>query len=177
MRRRMGLIVAAVAVLGLVAGGVAFASAGGSAKQAGAGAWGRGFASPAEAGAEATPAPQISTAVTLDLQGREVNGDFVDVGRPGESVGDAFLFRQELFRRGTNQRVGSLFVTCTLHFGTTPCEGTAVIFGRGKIEVASAIYDEPVFTVAVTGGTGDFQNARGQAVVREPNRITFHLIP
>lgn len=175
MRRNLLAVASAIAVLGLLVGGMAFA-ADDSSGSASFGRWGQGSGLRARNGAETAPAPQITTGETIEL--RSVSGPetFVDVAPRGESVGDHFIFREELFRLATSRRVGTLFASCMLHFRTIACEGTFVIFGRGKLAAASAVYDEPVFTVAVTGGTGDFQNVRGQAVIRDA-RTTLHLTP
>ena len=127
--------------------------------------------------------PEITTAQTIHLIDRETeDGAFVDVGPRGESVGDQFLFRNNEFDPRSGRRVGEVFATGTIHLRAVVFEASLVLFGRGKITLAGSIYNNPTFTLAVTGGTGEFQNVRGQAVIRdpagdEPTRVTLHLIP
>ena len=53
---------------------------------------------------------------------------------------------------------------------------------QGEIELAGVSKGNP-FTLAVTGGTGSYQNARGQATVKiargksNPASITLNLLP
>ena len=111
----------------------------------------------------------------------------VDVGEPGDSLGDYFVFTDDLFRDG--EKVGILGVVCTAvrsepEAFAIHCVGTAQL-PRGQITVqglvtfSEATEGEPV-RVAITGGTGRFRTAHGVLTIREvsetEDRLTFRVI-
>lgn len=115
-----------------------------------------------------------------------VQDTFLDLGEPGESLGDQSVFSQDLFRQG--KKVGTGSVVCTLVrvepgvSATVQCVGTARL-PRGQITVQGLVTftDGPSrFRVAITGGTGRFRTAHGVAIVEEISvtreRITFRVI-
>jgi hypothetical protein len=139
-------------------------------------------------------APSSSTSSSGDEDGVEVirvtaidfQDTFLDLGEPGDSLGDQSVFSQDLFRQG--EKVGSAGVVCTLVrleprvSATAQCVGTAKL-PRGQITVQGLLTftDGPAtFRVAITGGTGRFRTAHGVAIVEEVSetrdRITFRLI-
>jgi hypothetical protein len=77
------------------------------------------------------------------------------------------------------ERVGRDVVKCTLGIRTFLCDATGQIAGRGKITVSGAFFGGET-QIAVTGGTGDFQDARGELfAVDQPDgttRLIFHLV-
>jgi hypothetical protein len=86
----------------------------------------------------------------------------VDVGRAGRGAGDIDFFRQSLFNKGvTPNPIGHSDVTC-VHTGTGSqnCTGTYFL-PRGKIMVAGVIGSRLFYELAVLGGTGLYDNARG----------------
>jgi hypothetical protein len=100
------------------------------------------------------------------------------------SAGDAFLVTQPLFdEAGT--RVGAIRRKCTaLTRGRRPvfhCEGTYVL-GDGTIAISAAFKGGEEFLLAVLGGTGAYEGARG-SVALEPGdaegseRNIIHLLP
>jgi len=105
---------------------------------------------------------------------------YIDLGAPGPSPGDLLVFASTL----TNQAgapIGDLHIGCTQNFDQVAvCVGIFNLSGRGKISVdASPVF--PNATVGmVTGGTGEFQNVRGEAYIDpQPDgttKITFHLV-
>jgi len=116
---------------------------------------------------------------------RQVDSADLDLGREGFSIGDRFVFTENLSRRG--MRVGTdhgecVFTRIEPQGGAFQCTATAV-FRRGQITVQGAVTfseDDPSrFTLAVTGGTGRFRDAGGQVVVRETSAtrgvLTFML--
>ena len=106
--------------------------------------------------------------------------DFVDVGKAGDSLGDAFIFTSALTRHG--KAVGHTGVVCTLTSvdrGEVQCVGTARLPG-GQITIQGLLAGEPeVFSFAITGGTGHYEGADGTLVVKElsdtQELLTFHL--
>jgi allene oxide cyclase-like protein len=112
---------------------------------------------------------------TLRLVGVVSQLNPVDVDPVGDSVGDRLVFSETLFRRG--REVGMSGVDCvavevTPPYGVTTLQCVATLSLRrgqitlqGLIEVQGA--DDPgPWTVAITGGTGAFRGASGQARVR-----------
>ena len=123
----------------------------------------------------------------LDLVG-EAN-DF----RPG----DRYIFRSELTdgldvglgtAAGQDAVVGHLYVDCSVQFGKRdscsqiydiPARGT--VTAEGLIPVAE-LHLGGTWVLAITGGTGDFENVRGSVTVevvdeRGNSEHTLHLLP
>jgi hypothetical protein len=116
----------------------------------------------------------------------DVQDTFLDLGDPGESLGDQSVFSQDLFRQG--EKVGTGGVVCTLVrlepmvSATAQCLATAEL-PRGQITIQGLLTftDGPsTFRVAITGGTGRYRTAHGVASVEEisetEERITFRVI-
>jgi hypothetical protein len=113
---------------------------------------------------------------TLRLVATEIQFDFLDLGAPGPSLGDEFVFSETLSRHGRD--VGESGGVCTATHVTPPydvltfhCVATLSL-RRGQITLQGLIEiqgeDDPgPFTVAITGGTGAFRGAGGEAVIRE----------
>ena len=112
---------------------------------------------------------------TLRLVATQTQSATVDVGTPGTSLGDEFVFSETLSRHG--REVGTSGVVCTVTEFTPPydvvtlqCIGTLSLRNgqitlQGLIEV-QGMDDPGPFTVAITGGTGHFRGAGGEAVIR-----------
>jgi hypothetical protein len=103
----------------------------------------------------------------------------------GDSTGNQFVISGPLFRAGTQHRIGSIRGFCvvtTKVFGIGQCDFTAQ-FSAGSVTVSGPLNFTPGKTdvLAVTGGTGHFRNARGQVVAQNTGRtsegLTFELIP
>jgi len=128
---------------------------------------------------------RISEAETIRLVSQPERERFVDVGRSGFSPGDSFVFLDSLMNETKSLQVGTLLGHCTIHFeGRGVCEATLRLRDRGQITATGALNlseQSRGGTVAITGGTGDFQNVRGQAQVRfldeDAELITLELIP
>jgi hypothetical protein len=104
---------------------------------------------------------------------REVDSADLDLGERGFSIGDRFVFSDNLFRHGN--RVGTDHGECVTTRiqgprGGFQCNATAVL-RRGQITAQGAVtFNQEQtgrFTLAVTGGTGRFRDAGGQVVVHE----------
>ena len=80
--------------------------------------------------------------------------------------------------------MGKTRTECTIQIGSWAiCTGTVDITGRGQIvgEGMVPLADVETFDFPITGGTGEFNNVRGEMHV-EPisdteERLTFDLIP
>jgi hypothetical protein len=106
-------------------------------------------------------------ATVLTVLEVEQNSSFVDVGDPGESPGDYFLFESKLFRPGTDTAVGRDAGRCTLGFRTVMCEASGTIFHQGKLAVSGAFFSDTDARLPIIGGTGVYRNAGGTLTVKD----------
>jgi hypothetical protein len=95
---------------------------------------------------------------------------FVDVGKSGFSIGDEFTINSVFWNLGQTQRVGSNHGYClVLKANLVHCVGTGRLPG-GTFEFSGNISGEASdFRIAITGGTGSFKGAEGQAVIHNLN--------
>jgi hypothetical protein len=113
---------------------------------------------------------------TLRIVAVQIQSDFLDLGAPGPSLGDELVFSESL-RRGGHE-IGTSGVVCTVTQVTPPytdvmtlhCVGTLSLRSgqitlQGLVEVQGE-NDPGPFTVAITGGTGAYRGASGEAVYR-----------
>lgn len=158
MGKKLGILSMAIAVTALV-GGVAIPAVAGSSSQAGQHGTFR-----------------VTATVTEVSQ--------IDLGAPGPSLGDEIVFSGQLLQGG--KQVGHQDAVCTtvsLQRHEAQCNAT-YLFGGGQI-TAQAVFilgSATPYEVAITGGTGNYQGAKGEINVRpatppaNPNGIlTFHL--
>jgi hypothetical protein len=101
--------------------------------------------------------------------------EFIDLGPAGPSLGDEFVF-SEILSIGARE-VGTSGGVCTATEVTPPYETTTfhcvatLDLGRGQVTLQGLVEiqgedDMSPFTVAITGGTGAFRGASGEAVIR-----------
>lgn len=195
--RRKSRLLAPVALLCLAAAGMAGAqatSAGAQAASAAAqpsraaaapaatspGAWSRNLVP-----AAAAVSSDITSTRTLRIDTRPIRGTdhLIDVGSTGFGPGDYTVFSERLYDHGSGKLIGRDDSTC-LYFtanGPATCSGTFRIFGRGTIEIQGSVPFRLPFVFSVVGGTGNFQNARGEAVIPgfsgPVTHFVFHLLP
>ena len=103
---------------------------------------------------------------------------------PRLSVGDAFVFSSPLFNEA-NDRIGRLHVYCGVTRGgkfaraSSQCNGTYAL--RDGSLAVSAVLRGGEATIAVVGGTGAYEGARGSITDRDLPRDrtedTVHLLP
>jgi hypothetical protein len=116
----------------------------------------------------------------LRLTAEEIQSEFIDLGTPGPSLGDELVFSETLFKSG--REVGESGVVCTVvkaplyDAQSFHCVGTLSL-RKGQITLQGLIEvqgenDPGPFEVAITGGTGKFKCAGGQATVRQPTATT-----
>jgi hypothetical protein len=145
--------------------------------------------------ASATPAnqPDITTAQTFTVLADATNFQLINVDGKDIGPGDYMVERWALRRSGAP--VGRLNDQCTINFDQTPSNPTALCFfaftfsGQGEIVGDGSVVFAPApegfrpvpFDLPVTGGTGSYQNTRGQIHVEFLDAanasFTFHLIP
>jgi hypothetical protein len=137
--------------------------------------------------------PDITTAQTFTVLAHATNFKMINVDGKDIGPGDYVVERWTL--RASGSRVGRLNDQCTINFNQTPSNPTALCFfaftftGKGEITGDGSVVFAPApegfrpvpFNLPVTGGTGSYQNARGQIHVEflsvADARFTFHLIP
>jgi hypothetical protein len=119
---------------------------------------------------------------TLRVVAFEDQFELIDVGAAGMSLGDYFVFSEILERRG--EEVGTSGGQCVVVGGTPPyatftlqCVVTlalerGLITLQGLIEI-QGMDDMSPSTVAITGGTGKYRGAGGQARVRSVDEGVF----
>ncbi len=128
-------------------------------------------------------APDITRAQTLVVRGTITSVHGVNLGSRSFGPGDQFVLTERLSQQGTT--IGSLAVHCTVVSRDLLCE-LATTLPKGEITSAGTVPgnggDPGVsFTLAITGGTGAYQNVRGQLafkqLTRQVDRQTYELLP
>lgn len=137
---------------------------------------------------------------TLTVYEKEEGGDFrfVDarpftkLGRHGEprkiSAGDGFVFWSPFFSdEARKTRAGTFHVTCqavrarkTFDDSTFLCHGEARITGKGTITLTGTIVGDRSPVIAIDGGTGAYNGARGTLTFKQTKQgdiDTFALLP
>ena len=115
---------------------------------------------------------------------RLVATERVDVGKRGKSAGDMEVVRARLFdRRARTRQLGRYELICTyVDSGRNRiCRGTYFL-PRGSLVVGGSLRFYQFYNLAVVGGTGLFDNARGTLTItrsgRNPvrNVVLFKLV-
>jgi allene oxide cyclase len=85
-----------------------------------------------------------------------------DTGAPGDSAGDILTFANDLYDAADKKVVGTDQGSCIriVVGGSYECSWTNML-KHGSIAVAGPFYDSKGSTLAITGGTGRYKNARG----------------
>jgi hypothetical protein len=107
----------------------------------------------------------------IKITDREVRVARVDIGRRGTSPGDVEVIHYLLFnRRVTAKSIGRAELHCTFVDGGRArlCQGTYFL-PRGKLVVAGSMRYRQIFDLAIVGGTGLYDNARGTLTVTRTN--------
>jgi hypothetical protein len=108
----------------------------------------------------------------------------VDVGAKGKSPGDMEIIRQRLFnQRVTTRSIGRSELVCTFmdRRRSRVCRGTYFL-PRGRIVVGGSLLYRQFYELAILGGTGLYDNARGSVVVTRTgvhpvrDRMVFRLV-
>jgi len=136
----------------------------------------------------AIPSGGVSNAATgpatIRITNQEVRVVRVDIGTRGTSPGDMEVLRQSLFnRRVTSRSIGHVELICTFVDSgrSRVCRGTYFL-PRGRIMVGGSLRFRQFYELAVLGGTGLYDNARGTLTVtrthRKPVRelVIFRLV-
>ena len=120
---------------------------------------------------------------TITDQRPRARRDAVDMGPPGVSPGDQEIIRARLLERGTGNTIGRSELLCTFVDSgrSRSCRGTYIL-PKGKLVVGGSLLYRQFYELAVLGGTGLYDNARGTLTVtrtgRKPvrNAVVFRLV-
>jgi hypothetical protein len=136
-------------------------------------------ATPWEGTSEAGTGP-----ATIRITDSQIKVTRLDLGPRGTSPGDVEIVRQRLFNfRVTSRSIGRSELVCTFVDSRRArvCRGTYFL-PRGKLIVGGSLQFRQFYDLAVVGGTGLFDNARGTLTVtqtaRRPvrNLVVFRLV-
>ena len=116
------------------------------------------------AGALAAPA---AAAPRIHVVEHALTDATTDTGAPGDSAGDILTFANPVFNRRDIRQVGSDQGYCIRAVAGKSYECTWTTFLKGgQIVVQGPFYDTKDSTLAITGGTGRYRNARGTMRLR-----------
>jgi hypothetical protein len=95
----------------------------------------------------------------------------VDIGARGTSPGDTEIVSQQLFDRRTGKPIGHADLVCTFVDSKRlrACRATYVL-PRGEIVAGGSLTYRQFYDLAVLGGTGAYDNARGSVTVTRTHR-------
>jgi hypothetical protein len=127
-------------------------------------------------------APGATGPALIRITSTQASYDRVDSGTSGSSQGDDEFIKARLYNRRITQRsIGRSELVCTFTFGTSrSCRGTYFL-PQGRIVVGGGIGNREIYELAILGGTGLYNNARGTLTVtrtaRRPRRefLIFRL--
>ena len=118
------------------------------------------------ASAASTPVSAHSVKV-LHLISRQTSLQVIDLGKKGASPGDKVIETTVDFANGKRvdrSVLNCVDITVTASGFDVLCHG-ALVFADGQVEFQGETNFHTPFTVAVTGGTGAYQNVGGQLTV------------
>jgi allene oxide cyclase len=134
------------------------------------------LAATAAAGLAAVAVSSLPTEASDSKQGhsrvikvyeRATNLTPIDLGATGDSQGDMLVFDNKVFDAATHVAIGSARGQCyrTVVGQAYECSWTNTLPG-GSIMVSGPFFDAAESTLAITGGTGAYRNARGEMQFR-----------
>jgi hypothetical protein len=108
---------------------------------------------------------------TIRITDRQMSFTRTDVGARGRSPGDVEVVNSLVFnRRITPRPLGHYELICTYTVGINrSCSGT-IFLPRGKLVVGGTLRFRQFYELAVIGGTGLYNNARGTMTVTRTGR-------
>jgi hypothetical protein len=117
------------------------------------------------ASASAAPKPAATDSVkVLHLISHDTSVQVIDIGKKGPSPGDQLIETTIDFHNGTRvdrSVINCVGITVTARTQDVLCHG-AMIFNNGQVQFQGETTFHTPFSVAVTGGTGAYQNVGGQ---------------
>jgi hypothetical protein len=125
-----------------------------------------------------TLAPTAAADTTLVLFEHDTLQHQVDLGAPGSVPGDQFIFAGDVFDRPGGMFLGTTSGSCTTLTGTyqagqQACNGTFNLAGgqvvvQGVADTAGLFAQGDATPLSIVGGTGIYQNARGNGTIQVP---------
>ena len=119
---------------------------------------------------------------TIRLTSREISRTRIDLGKPGRSVGDTEIVRQNLFNlRLKPKPIGQSEYLCTFTTSLARACTVTIFMPRGRLVAGGSIRYQDLYELAVLGGTRLYDDARGTLTVirttRRPQRqiLLFRL--
>ena len=125
----------------------------------------------------------VTQPTTLKVIERAVTDKVIDTGKPGDTSGDLLIFTNPIYNATNTTKIGHDQGDCiriSPKAGTWECRWLTFIAGRGAIMVEGAFFDGRDNTLAITGGTMEFRNARGslKLIARHGGYyFVFQLLP
>ena len=120
------------------------------------------------ASASAAPKSAANQSVqVLHLISHQKSLQVIDIGKKGPSPGDQVIETRVDFQHGKradSSVINCVDITVSKRGFDVLCHG-AMIFKNGQVEIQGETSFHTPFTVAVTGGTGAYQNVGGQLTV------------
>jgi hypothetical protein len=120
---------------------------------------------------------------TITITDSELRHTQVDRGQNGRSPGDLDVYVMRLFnKRISAKAIGRATMVCTAVGGTGQSCNATYFLPRGAIVVQGLITSRLIYELAVTGGTGLYNNVRGALTVtslkRKPPQelLVFRLV-
>ena len=105
--------------------------------------------------------PTERQTMTTVADARVHKAEVVDIGEPGDSPGDLFVFDQPLLDpngKNIGNNSGVCFRTRVGH--SLQCQWTLTL-DRGSIQVAGREFDQGTSDIAIVGGTGEYAGISG----------------
>jgi len=106
----------------------------------------------------------VTQPMTVHVVEHAINDKVINTGKAGDTSGDLLTFTNPIFDATNSHKVGHDQGDCiriSPKQGTWECRWLTFIAGRGAIMVEGAFFDGRDSTMAITGGTMEFRNARG----------------
>ena len=133
----------------------------------------------------ASASSNITEPVTIVVVGRYTHDKTTDVGKKGDSAGDIYTFRDDVYDETNTTKIAADQGMCVRFEPEDRRMGVLVhdVPARWSITARGPFLDDaPVAVYAVTGGTGLYENAHGTLEERQADGgsgylVTFTLIP
>ncbi len=127
----------------------------------------------------ATAAAGSSKASTIRVYAVDTSQARIDLGAPGESAGDQFLFAADAFTRKGGPKLGRAAGTCTTMSTGAAGEVLCVVnfsLRNGQIATEGLFVSADLFggkrlTYPITGGSGRYRHVRGEVSVQIPQDV------
>lgn len=128
--------------------------------------------------------PRIKEPVTIRVVERPTSSVVIDLGTPGDSMGDQRTFANDVYDEENLKKVGRDQGECARIdpvTGVWECRWIT-FFKGGAITVEGPIFGDTDSVLVITGGRGNYKNARGSVQLKHREGateidLTFYVIP